>query len=152
MPVNVRRLACWLILLVAIVIYSPPAVQASIISTSEEIKIGQGVAKDLEQKYGVVDDPALQERVTAIGEKIVAVSDRKDLKYTFKVLNSDEINALALPGGFVYIFKGLVDYMPSDDELAGVIGHEVGHIVKRHTVKQIEQNLMMSLIFGACFW
>lgn len=151
MPINVRKLACWLICFVAMLVYFPPAVHAAIISTNEEIKIGQGVAKNLEEKFGLVDDPALQQRVTAIGEKIVAVSDRKDLKYTFKVLNTSDINALALPGGFVYIFKGLVDYMPSDDELAGVIGHEVSHIAKRHTVKQIEQNLMVTLIFGLIF-
>jgi len=128
-----------------------PCAQASIISTKEEISIGRDVGKQLEKQYGVVDDPALQERVTNIGMKLVAVSERKDLPYSFKVLNSEDINAMAAPGGFVYIFKGLVDLMPSDDELAGVIGHEIGHVVKRHSVKQIEKNLLLNIGFITVF-
>lgn len=81
----------------------------------------------------------------------MSVCDRKNLTYTFKVLNTDEINALAVPGGFIYLYKGLVDYMPSDEELAGVIGHEIGHIVKRHTVRRIEKNLGISLLFNIFF-
>lgn len=129
----------------------PNGVQAAIISTQGEIDIGRDVGKQLEKQYGLVDDPALQERVTKIGMNMVAVSDRKNLPYTFKVLNSKEVNALAAPGGFIYLFKGLVDLMPSDDELAGVIGHEIGHIVKRHTVHQIEKNLLMNVGFMAVF-
>lgn len=128
-----------------------PAAEAAIISTNQEISMGRDVARDLERRYGLVDDPALQERVDRIGKQIVAVSDRKDLPYTFKVLNAKEVNALAVPGGFIYIFKGLVDYMPSDEELAGIIGHEVGHIVKRHTVRQIEKSLGLSIAFGLIF-
>lgn len=128
-----------------------PSAQASIISTKNEISIGREVANQLEKQYGVVDDPVLQERVTNIGKKLVAVSDRKDLPYSFKVLNSQDINAMAAPGGFIYIFKGLVDLMPSDDELAGVIGHEIGHVVKRHSVKQIEKNLLLNIGFIAVF-
>jgi hypothetical protein len=128
-----------------------PCAQASIISTKSEINIGRDVGNQLEKKYGVVDDPALQERVTKIGMKMVAVSDRKDLPYSFKVLNSKDINAMAAPGGFIYIFKGLIDLMPSDDELAGVIGHEIGHVVKRHSVKQIEKNLLLNVGFIAVF-
>ena len=128
-----------------------PCVQASIISTKNEISIGRDVGKQLEKQYGVVDDPALQERVTDIGMRLVAVSDRKDLPYTFKVLKSKDINAMAAPGGFVYIFQGLIDLMPSDDELAGVIGHEIGHVVKRHSVKQIEKNLLLNIGFIAVF-
>jgi Zn-dependent protease with chaperone function len=128
-----------------------PSAQASIISTKNEISIGREIGNQLEKQYGVVDDPVLQERVTNIGMKLVAVSDRKDLPYSFKVLNSQDINAMAAPGGFVYIFKGLVDLMPSDDELAGVIGHEIGHVVKRHSVKQIEKNLLLNIGFIAVF-
>lgn len=125
--------------------------EAGLIGTKQEISIGKNTAQELEKKYGVVDDAALQERVTAIGQRIVGVSARKDLPYTFKVLNTEEINALAVPGGFIYLYKGLVDYMPSDEELAGVIAHEVGHIVKRHTVRTIEKNLGISLLFNILF-
>lgn len=128
-----------------------PQAEAALISTKEEIEIGRRVAMDLETKYGVANDPDLQARVARIGAKIAAASDRRDIEYTFKVLNNKEVNALALPGGFVYLFKGLVDYMPSDEELAGIIGHEVGHISKRHTVRQLEKSLGMSILFGVLF-
>lgn len=134
-----------------VTLYGVPCAQAAMISTKSEISIGRDVGKQLEKKYGVVDDPALQERVTKIGMNMVAVSDRKDLPYSFKVLNSKDVNAMAAPGGFIYIFKGLVDLMPSDDELAGVIGHEIGHVVKRHSVKQIEKNLLLNIGFIAVF-
>jgi hypothetical protein len=98
-----------------------------------------------------VDDDDMQERVARIGNRIVANSDRKGLPYTFKVLNSKEINAVACPGGFIYIFKGLVDYMTTDDELAGIIGHEVGHVVKRHSIKQMEKQMGQTILFGALF-
>lgn len=128
-----------------------PQAEAALISTKEEIEIGRRVAMDLETKYGLVSDPDLQARVARIGAKIAAASDRRDIEYSFKVLNNKEVNALALPGGFVYLFKGLVDYMPSDEELAGIIGHEVGHISKRHTVRQLEKSLGMSILFGVLF-
>ena len=71
--------------------------------------MGRETAMALEAQYGVVQDYELQERVNRIGQSLVAVSDRQDLEYTFKVLNCDEVNALACPGGFVYVFKGLID-------------------------------------------
>lgn len=142
-------LMCWVFMILLGV--AVPQAEAALIGTKEEIKIGQDVANQLEKQYGLVDDPALQERVTRIGMSMVAVSDRRDLPYSFKVLNSKEVNALAAPGGFVYVFKGLVDLLPSDDELAGVIGHEIGHIVKRHTVKQIEKSMGVSILFGVVF-
>lgn len=128
-----------------------PTAEALLIGTQQEIELGKGVARDLEKKYGLVNDPELQARVAKIGARIVAVSDRKDLPYTFKVLNSKEVNALAVPGGYIYLFKGLVDYMPSDQELAGIIGHEVGHVVKRHTVVQIERSLAVGVLFAILF-
>ncbi len=132
-------------------IWSLQAVEAGLISTKDEINIGRSVANDLEKKYGLVEDAELQDRVARIGASMVAVSDRKDLPYTFKVLKSKEVNALALPGGFIYVFQGLIDYMPSDDELAGVLGHELGHVVKRHTVRQMEKSMTMSILFGVIF-
>ena len=129
----------------------PTSAEAFLINTQQEIAIGKGVAKDLEKKFGVVNDPELQARVARIGASIAAVADRKDLAYSFKVLNSKEVNALAVPGGYIYLFKGLIDYMPSDSELAGIIAHEVGHIVKKHTVVQIERSLAVGLVFAILF-
>lgn len=120
--------------------------EAALISTKQEIEIGKGVAADLEKKYGLVRDPLLQERVNALGQSIVAVSDRKDITYSFKVLDSKEVNALAVPGGYIYLFKGLVDAMPTDEELAGVLAHEVTHVVKRHSIYQMEKQLLLNIV------
>lgn len=126
-------------------------VEASLISTSQEIAMGKDVAANLEKEYGVVNDPVIQARVEAIGQKLVSVSDRKNINYSFKVLDTDEINALAVPGGYIYVFKGLLNVMPTDDEIAGVLGHEIGHIVKRHSIMQIEKKLAMMLLFAVVF-
>ncbi len=123
-----------------------PRGQAAMIGKQEEINMGRDVGQQLEAQYGVVQDEDMQARIDRIGQSLVKQCARQDLKYSFKVLNSDEINAMACPGGFIYVFKGLLDYMPSDDELAGVLGHEIGHVVKRHTVHQVEKQLTLSLL------
>ncbi|MEG0969483.1 MAG: M48 family metallopeptidase [Acidaminococcaceae bacterium] len=125
--------------------YTPPA-EAGLISQAQEIAMGREVAAQLEAQYGLVQDEELQARVERIGQRLVAVCDRRDLTYSFKVLNCDEVNAMAVPGGFIYVYKGLLDFMPSDDELAGVLGHEVGHIVERHSVHQVEKQLALTLL------
>ena len=122
--------------------------EASLISTKEEIDIGKQAATSLEKQYGLVDNKELQERIARIGSQLVAVSDRKDLPYTFKVLKVAEINALSLPGGPIYLNKGLIDYMPSDDEIAGVLAHELGHIVRRHSIRQMEKSMGLGVLFG----
>ena len=123
----------------------PAVAQASFYSVKDEIEIGKRVGKAIEKEYKLSPDQAAQERVERLGRALATASDRPDLPYTFKVLAVDEVNALALPGGPVYVFKGLADYM-SDDELAGVIGHEIGHIVKRHSIKQMEKSMGMGLV------
>ena len=130
-----------------------PIASASIfnISINNEIKMGRTVAREIEKKYGLAKDPVMQARVDAIGKRIVESCGLKDLPYTFKVLDVDEINAFALPGGFIYINKGLINYLSSDDEVAGVIGHELGHVVKRHIVHQIEKAQDLSLLSFALF-
>ena len=123
---------------------TPPA-QAGMISLEQEIEMGRETAKSLEAQYGLYQDDAMQERVNRIGQRLAAVSGRTEIEYFFKVLNHNEVNALACPGGFIYVFKGLIDYMPSDTELAGVLGHEVGHVAKKHTVNSIEKQLWTTL-------
>ena len=141
-----RRILLIVFMIFSCVLGMQSPVEAGLISKSQEISMGKDVAAQLEAKYGVVQDDDLQARVDNIGQRLVAVCDRQDLTYSFKVLNSDEVNAMAVPGGFIYVFKGLLDYMPSDDELAGVLGHEVGHIVKRHSVKQVEKQMALTLL------
>jgi MAF protein len=107
-------------------------------STDKEEQMGRAIAKQVEKEYKFADDPLIQKRVEDIGKKIVSVCDRKDIDYNFKVLDDEEVNAFSLPGGFVYVNKGLVDRVANDDELAGVLGHEIGHIVARHSIKKLQ--------------
>ena len=117
-------------------------------STEDEVQWGQKISQEVEKQIPLVKDPLLQARVQRIGASLAAVSDRPNLSYTFKVLDSKDVNAFAVPGGFIYVYKGLIDLMPSDDELAGVLGHEIGHIVKRHTITEMEQGTTMTILLA----
>jgi len=133
-------------------VYNPAtgAKEYIMIGTAQEVSIGNQVAAEIEAKYKLSQDTALIERVNAIGRKIAAVSDRQDLKYYFKVLDSKEINALSTPGGYVYVNSGLMD-TANDDELAAVVGHEVGHIAARHAVQAMQANMGASLLASLVF-
>jgi MAF protein len=115
-------------------------------STDREVALGQSVAKAVDKEYKAVEDPLVQDRTERIGKKIVAVCDRKDIDYHFKVLDDDEINAVSLPGGYVYVFKGLYEKVSGDDELAAVLAHEVGHVVARHSIKKLQAAMGYSLL------
>ncbi len=115
-------------------------------STDKEVQIGDSIARQVEEEYKLVDDPLVQKRVEDIGQKIVSISDRKDIDYHFKVLDDEEVNAVSLPGGFVYVNKGLIDKVANDDELAAVLAHEVGHIVARHSIKKLQAIMGYSVL------
>ncbi len=125
--------------------------------TNKEIKIGQSVAKQIEKAYQVSENSYLQARVKTIGAKIVSACDRKELVYHFNVLEAreekdkkdidEEVNAMSLPGGYVYCFKGLFTVAnPTDDELACVLAHEVGHIVAKHSLKKLQGSMGYLLV------
>lgn len=109
-----------------------------IYSTDKEVQMGQSIDRQVQEKYKLADDPLVQKRVEDIGKKIAAVCDRKDIDYHFKVLDDEEVNAVSLPGGFVYVNKGLIDKIDNDDELACILAHEVSHIVARHSIKKLQ--------------
>jgi len=106
------------------------------ISESDEIAQGRQYHQSIIAQYGVYDSPELQAYVNRIGQKLAAKSHRKHLTYHFTVLDSPDINAFALPGGYIYITRGIMAYLNSEAEIAGVLGHEIGHVTARHSVRQ----------------
>ena len=104
----------------------------------KEKNLGAGAALQVEKSLTMDNDVDINERVEKIFDKIVAACDRQDLIYTVRVIDDDVMNAFSLPGGYVYIYKGLIDRVKSDDELAAVLAHEVGHITAKHALKRIQ--------------
>jgi beta-barrel assembly-enhancing protease len=124
-------------------------------SDEKEVKIGRSLSVSVEKKFKLDNDPLIQQRINQIGQKLVAVSDRREISYYFKVLDSkkEEINAFALPGGYVYIFRGLLDKINDDDaKIAAVLSHEIAHIAARHAVKRMQSavgvDVMSILVLG----
>ncbi len=121
------------------------------INTPTEIAIGKNVAKEVLKKYKVLDDAEVQNYIRAIGEKVASASERQDLQYSFTVLDSEELNAFALPGGGVYINKGLLDIL-DEGEIAACLGHELGHIAARHSVKRMQGQLGYQLLMAVAVY
>lgn len=127
--------------------YNPATQQQEtlFISTEREIRLGESVAQKVEEEFTEVRDPELLERLDRVSRRIEAVADRKDLEYRFSIVEEEAPNAFALPGGPVYVTTGLLELAESDDELASVLGHEVGHIVAKHAVKRIQGAVGMQI-------
>lgn len=107
-----------------------------LMSESKEVSIGREMHEKLIEVTPIYRDPVLTTYVEHVGQKLAAASDRPDLEYHFTIIDSQDINAFALPGGYVYINRGLLGYMQSEAELAAVLAHEIGHITARHAVRQ----------------
>ncbi|MBY6212444.1 M48 family metalloprotease [Microbulbifer agarilyticus] len=107
-----------------------------LMSEEKEIKIGREMHEKLVASTPIYNDPILNAYVEHVGQKIARASDRPDLTYYFTIIDSQDINAFALPGGYVYINRGLLTYLQSEAEMAAVLAHEVGHITARHAVRQ----------------
>lgn len=107
-----------------------------LMSEQQEIQKGAQTHQDILKEYAALDKPGLQAYVNDIGQKLAKHSHRPNLQWTFTVLDSPDVNAFALPGGYVYITRGLMAYLNSEAALAGVLGHEIGHVTARHGVRQ----------------
>ena len=112
--------------------------KANLLSTEDEIKIGQEAARQFESQNRVETDTADAQRVRRVGQRLLGAIQERTVPYTFKVVDSREVNAVSLPGGPVYVYRGLLNLVGSDDdELAAVMAHEIGHVEGRHAAKQI---------------
>ena len=147
---NRRMRTCWrwtlLLLLLAIVggvLITACAVnpvsgrsELALLSEADELRLGRENDAAIRKQYGVYPDTRLQAYVQQVGERLAARSHRAQLKYSFTVLDSPQVNAFALPGGYVYITRGIMAHLNSEAELAAVLGHEIGHVTARHSVRQ----------------
>lgn len=106
--------------------------ERSVMSEANEIAQGQKAHQEVLREYGAVNNARLQAYVNDLGQRLAQASHRNHLQWHFTVLDSPEINAFALPGGYVYVTRGLMAYMEDEADLAGVIGHEIGHVTARH--------------------
>src|SRR5579863_8765706 len=120
-------------------------------SLEKEIALGKQMAQEVERQAKIIDDPIIAEYVNRVGQNLVRNSDAK-VPFTIKVLDSEDVNAFALPGGFFFVNSGLILKADSESELAGVMAHEIAHVAARHGTKQatrgeIAQLGMIPLIF-----
>lgn len=107
-----------------------------LMSESAEIEKGKELHEEMIKQNPIYTDPELQAYVNKVGQKMAAISHRPELDYVFTIIDSPDINAFALPGGFVYVNRGLLAYLNSEAQLAAVLGHEIGHVTARHAVRQ----------------
>jgi predicted Zn-dependent protease len=110
--------------------------QVVLISEAQEIAMGRQGDQEVRQEMGVYDDPELQRYVEDIGLELARDSHRPNLPWTFAIVDSPAVNAFALPGGFIFVTRGLLAHLNSEAELAGVLGHEIGHVTARHSAEQ----------------
>ena len=124
--------------------------QVSLLSEADELAIGQQQDAEIRREMGVYDDPALQRYVSEIGQELARASHRPHLPWTFTVVDSPAINAFALPGGYIYVTRGILAYLDDESELAGVLGHEIGHVTARHAAqaytRQAQANLGLTIL------
>ena len=107
-----------------------------LMSAQQEIQLGAQAHQAVLKEYAALTNPALQAYVNEVGQRLAQQSHRPNLQWHFTVVDSPDVNAFALPGGYVYITRGLMAYLNSEAELAGVVGHEIGHVTARHGVRQ----------------
>ncbi|MFC1666403.1 M48 family metallopeptidase [Candidatus Omnitrophota bacterium] len=129
--------------------YNPATGQNELIfvTTPVEVALGKIVASKVSNQYKISKDNKKINRVSEIGEQIAAVSDRKDLKYQFSVIEEDGLNAFTTPGGHIYLNSGLME-KANDNELACVIGHEIGHVAARHIAKKLQAQIGYDILMN----
>ena len=109
------------------------------ISQQQEVQMGVEYAQQINAQLPIVQDPELNRYINVLGDSIARLTNRADLDWRFFIVDSKEVNAFAVPGGFIYINRGLIERTTRMDEVAGVLGHEIGHVVQRHSIKQMEK-------------
>jgi predicted Zn-dependent protease len=122
--------------------------ELSLISESQEIQMGQEASKEVAQSIGLYKDQAVQSYFADLGKRMAAESERPNLPWEFHVVDDASVNAFAIPGGFIYVTRGLLTSINDEAELATVVGHEIGHVTHRHSVQQISKAQLAQLGLG----
>ena len=122
------------------------------VSTQQEVQIGAEYSAQINRQLPMLNDQATTSYVNQIGQQLAQIADPRGIRYNFYVVNSDVVNAFALPGGYIYVNRGLIERADNLSELAGVLAHEIGHVAERHSVEQLQRaqnaNLGLSVLYG----
>jgi len=121
-----------------------------LIDTGSEVSLGKSMSAEINRDNKISSGSLLNKRLETIGQKVAMASDRNELEYHFFVLENEDLNAFALPGGFIYVHKAVLD-AASDDELACVLAHEIGHVAARHSAKRLETVLGYQIVMSLAF-
>jgi predicted Zn-dependent protease len=145
---TVRRAALASCLLLLACVTNPVTGREELVlmSPSREAAVGREAAAQVADEMGLVEDAALLAYVRGLGARVAAHSPRKDVSYQFAIANMAETNAFALPGGYIYVSRGLLALARSEDEVANVLAHEVGHVAARHAAQRETQALGVGLL------
>jgi len=109
------------------------------ISTQQEVQMGTDYAQQINNELPIVKDPEVARYINVLGDSIARLADDRSLDWQFFVVNAPEVNAFAVPGGYIYVNRGLIERAQRLDQLAGVLGHEIAHVTQRHSVQQMEK-------------
>ncbi|HWG53705.1 MAG TPA: M48 family metallopeptidase [Gemmatimonadaceae bacterium] len=115
------------------------AAACATISTQQEVQMGQQYSQQINQQLPIIQDAEINRYINVLGDSIAKVNDTRNLQWHFYVVDTKEVNAFAVPGGYIYVNRGLIEQTDKMDQLAGVLGHEIGHVLRRHTVKLMEK-------------
>lgn len=139
MPAKGPRIIWEIVCLIVGVSLGLAACGLNLISQDSELELGKQISRQVESQMKVLNDQEIGEYIDSIGQKLAKSSRRPDMTYHIKVIDSDEINAFALPGGYLYVNRGLIEAADNEAELAAVMGHEIAHVTERHATKQYTQ-------------
>jgi predicted Zn-dependent protease len=109
------------------------------VSQQQEVELGTNYAAQVEQQLPIVNDPEVNRYINVLGDSLARLADARDLDWRFRVVDSKEVNAFAIPGGFIYINRGLIERTQNMSQVAGVLGHEIAHVTERHSVQQMQK-------------
>ena len=121
----------------------------NILTTEEEVQIGREAAREIERDLTLYNDPVVTAYINSLGQMLARYSRRSGLTYYFKVVDTDEVNAFALPGGWLYVNRGLITTAENESELAAVIAHEIGHVDRKHGARAISREFGAAVILDA---